>query len=91
MKYDSLKDNASNKYILQQELDQSKNKINKFEADLNTIKANLNKERQKYFEMIEVNQVFKNKVEEHKQKYRDIVAVCKPIQVSNSVISEKNQ
>jgi len=76
---------------LQQELDQSKNKINKFEADLNTIKANLNKERQKYFEMIEVNQVFKNKVEEHKQKYRDIVAVCKPIQVSNSVISEKNQ
>lgn len=47
--YELLKDNASNRYTLQQEIDQSRHKINDLESGLNTTKANLNKERQRYF------------------------------------------
>lgn len=47
--YEMLKDNASNKYTLQQEIDDSRHRINVMEGQLNTTKANLNKERQKYF------------------------------------------
>lgn len=47
-----LKDNASNKYTLQQQIDLSRHKINDLESTLNTTKANLNKERQRYFEML---------------------------------------
>ena len=49
------------------------------EGELNTIKANLAKERQIYFQGIEENAAIKKRCEENKQKYRDMIAVCKPI------------
>lgn len=50
--YQQLKDSAANKHSLQKQLDYSKEKIQGLEGELNTIKANLAKERQLYFEGI---------------------------------------
>lgn len=77
--YEILKDSASNKYTLQQQLDLSRHAINDLEGALNTTKANLNKERQRYFQMLEDNQAVKARLEENKKKYRELVAVCRPI------------
>lgn len=88
--YELLKDNASNRYTLQQEIDHSRHKINDLESGLNTTKANLNQQRQRYFEMLENSQAVKARVDEHKKKYRDLVAVCKPINVSKSKVEKKN-
>ena len=49
---------------------------------MNTTKANLNQERQRYFEMLENNQQVKEKLEDNRKRYRDLVAVCKPISVN---------
>jgi hypothetical protein len=49
LNYEQLKDSANNKHTLQNQLDYSQHNINQLEAELNTIKAGLARERQLYF------------------------------------------
>ena len=50
--YEQLKDSAGGKHGLQRELEYARDGIQFLEGELNTIKANLAKERQLYFEGI---------------------------------------
>lgn len=79
--YEQLKDSAANKHGLTRQMNLTKGNIDSLEGKLNTIKAGLAKERQMYFEGLEKNQKIKEKCEENKKRYRDMVAICKPISV----------
>jgi chromosome segregation ATPase len=89
LSYEQLKDNSTNKYTLQQEIDSSRQRINHLDAELSTTKANLAHQRQKYFEKLEDNQAVKDKLEENKRRYREMMAICKPINVSKKKIADR--
>lgn len=41
--------------------------------------------------MIEKNQEFKNKLEDNKKRYREMVAICKPISVGDKKEAKKSR